>query len=450
MTGRSLFGSWSRLRSVAAGGLVLLAVTLPVYLSGQPAEAAGGDLDPAFANVPIEQWINGREPSQIKWEPSVLPAVLAVEQRLRARADIRLDGEEVTKRRGRGRLMTFIRFEDSQGRAYEAHNIMELKDVQDKTDKLDFVISQDAYVLPGEYQVSFAVLDTTTGEHSAARKTLRVNAIKNDPLPAAWDGLPPVELVFNTSTRTRRINVPLVSKRPLEVQLLVNMTPSLDKPSFRARPVPADTVINGLVPVFRVLSQLSVPNGKYHVGVMSLTRRKVLLEQELGPYGPGINWQQLGQAITDADPNVIDVETLRDPGRDIEFFREQIRNVLDTPEGTSEAPQKVVIVLSPPFSSSGENAKPIELESPTNARVYYLRRHVLPQLSMPGPVFVEQRLGRGRRVDPAAMNTRMGYAEPYDTLDKVLKPLRPRIFDIYTPEDLRKAMASIAEETGRM
>ncbi|MEQ1884273.1 MAG: hypothetical protein ABL967_04375 [Bryobacteraceae bacterium] len=445
------------MRSVAAGALVLLTLVLPVYLSGGPAQVAGGVRDPAFANIPIEQWVNANDPPQIKWESRILPPVLAVEQRLRARADIQLDGDEVSKRRGRGRLVTFVRFEDSQGQAYEAHHALDLTDVQNKTDKLDFVVSQDAYLLPGEYQVSFAVVDTATGEHSAARRTLRVNAIKNDPLPNAWNGLPPVELIFNSSFRARRINVAFTNKRPLEVQLLVNMTPSVEKPTFRARPIPADTVINGLVSVFRVLSQMSVPTGKYHVGVMNLTRRRIMLEQEIRPYGRGINWQRLGEAMKDADPNVIDVETLRDRGRDTEFFRAQVRKALDSQTPASPAdsppndlPQKVVIVLSPPFSASGENAKPLELETPANARIYYLRRHVIPPMSLPGPMFVEQRLSRGRRVDSAMMSTRMGYAEPYDVLEKVLKPLRPKTFDIYTPEDLRKAIASILEETSRM
>ena len=270
------------------GPVLVCAFTLfaanPVFLFAQSESAPpvrapqGGDRDPAFARVPFDQWLAANDAPQIKWEPRVLPAMLAVEQRLRGRADIQVDGEEVAKRKGRGQLVTLVRIEDSEGRAYESHSVLDLKAIQEKTDKVDFIISQDAYLLPGEYQVSLGVFDTANGEHSVARKTLRVNPIKNDPLPEAWRDMPPVEMIFDQPFRLRRLNVPMESKRPLDVQLLVNMSPSLDTPSMRARPVPADTVLNGIVSVMRVLSQMYVRNGKYHIGVLNLARRKVILE----------------------------------------------------------------------------------------------------------------------------------------------------------------------------
>ena len=180
------------------------------------------------------------------------------------------------------------------------------------------------------------------------------------------------------------------------------------------------------------------------------SRRKVILEQDIRPRERELSFRRLTEAMKETDPNIIDVGSLKDRGHNTEFLSAQIRKALDTGESGPDSPQQVVIILSPPFSSAGDSPKPIELETPTNARVYYLRRHVLPPMSPPGPIFSEQRMGRSRRVDPPVLATRAGYAEPYDSLDKVLKPLKPKTFDIYTPEDLRKAVASILQETSKM
>jgi len=419
---------------------------------GQNSVAQEGDPDPAFAFVPFDKWLAADEAPEIKWEPRVHPAELAFEQRLRARADIQVDGDEITKRKGRGQLVTLVRFQDSEGRAYESHTVIDLTSVQENTGKLNFVVSQDAYLLPGDYQVSLGVFDTANVEHSVARRALHVNPLKNDPLPTAWRDLPPVEIVSNQSSKSRKIHLPLESKGPVEVHLLVNMSPSLEQPALRARAIPAETVLNGMASVLRVFSQMYVRNGAYHVGILNLTRRKVLLDQEIRPREKELDWNQLVEALKETDPNVIDVGSLKNRGHGLDFFRAQVRRSLgDGKDATASATQqRVLIVLTPPYSASGEDARPIELETPSHARVYYLRRHSLPPVQPINQAFDEGRYSRSRRLDSPITAARGGYAEPVDSLERVLKPLKPRTFDIYTPDDLRKALASILEETSKM
>jgi hypothetical protein len=432
---------------------MLLAAAVPVAVLAQAgANAQGGDPDPAFAVVPFDKWLAANNAPQIKWEARVNPAALSMEQRLRVRVDVQVDGDEVAKRKGRGQLVTLVRFQDGEGRAYESHSIIDLKAVQQATNKLNFVISQDAYVLPGDYQVSLGVLDTTTGDHSVARRALHVNPLKNDPLLMSWRDLPPVEIVTNQPFHTRKINLPLESKRPVRLELLVNMSPSLETPGLRTRPIPPETVLNGLATVLRVLSQMEVRNGTFHVETLDLTRRKVILEQEIRPPQEEMDWEKLGEALKDADPNIIDVGSLKNRGHGVEFFDRQVRRGIGDGEESASAgnPQRVLIVLTPPFSfGSGEEVRPIELETPTNARVYYLRRHSLPPVPPVGPIYDDRRYNRNRRID-MPIPARGGYAEPLDSLDRILKPLKPKTFDIYTAEDLRKALASIIEDINRL
>jgi len=41
-------------------------------------------------------------------------------------------------------------------------------------------------------------------------------------------------------------------------------------------------------------------------------------------------------------------------------------------------------------------------------------------------------------------------AVPYDSLASLLKPLQPRVFEVYTPDQFRKALSSLLEEIARL
>lgn len=437
------FVSWTLLFLAAAAPLSLIAQLAPV--------SEEGDRDPAFDAVPFDKWLDANAAPQIKWDVRVNSAELSMEQRLRVRVDIQVDGDEVAKRRGRGQLVTLVRLQDSEGRAYESHNVLDLKGVQQATNKLNFVISQSAFVLPGDYQISLGVLDTATGEHSVGRRSLHVNPIKNDPLPIAWRKLPPVEIVSNRPFLMRKINLQFASKHPVRVEVLANMSPSLEVPAPRAVPVPPELVLNGLASVLRVLSEAEVPNGTFHVKTLNLTRRKVLVEQEIRTLDRELDWEKLSDALRKTDPNVIDVDSLRNRGHSVEFFCKQVR--IGTGDGDApdpSRPQRVLIVLSPPFAfGPGEDARPMELETPGDPRIYYLRRHTLPPDRRFDETFDDRRFSRSRRLDPSVPRP-VNYAEPIDSLDRILKHLKPRTFDIYTAEDLRKALAAIADEISRL
>jgi hypothetical protein len=40
--------------------------------------------------------------------------------------------------------------------------------------------------------------------------------------------------------------------------------------------------------------------------------------------------------------------------------------------------------------------------------------------------------------------------EPPDALEPLLKPLQPRVFDVYNPEQFRKALANLMKEIALM
>ena len=45
---------------------------------------------------------------------------------------------------------------------------------------------------------------------------------------------------------------------------------------------------------------------------------------------------------------------------------------------------------------------------------------------------------------------RLNVNDVFDQLEKFMKPLRPRVFNLITARDLRKAIAEIVEELGKL
>jgi hypothetical protein len=100
---------------------------------------------------------------------------------------------------------------------------------------------------------------------------------------------------------------------------------------------------------------------------------------------------------------------------------------------------------------SGVDLHPIQATAAPDSRVFYIRyRTVRPhpeRQAEPG------RFGRGRWDAAGPEGRRPGYRRQemeIDQLEPTLKPLAPRVFDVETPEEFRKALATIVAEIAKM
>lgn len=421
-----------------------LRAALLFVLVGCAGLAQDGDPDPAFAAFPFDQWLAGGEQPRIRWTTRVLPVDLSKFQRLRARVEIQVDGEEVAKRRGRGSLMMLVQFNDSQGRAYQTHKTLDLQNMQEAAGKMSFIYSQDAFVLPGDYRISMGVLDTKTGDRSVAQRMLHVGPLKSDPLPAAWRDLPPVELLRDAPDQgllpsvTGRLNLPLETRRAVRIELLVNA------------PSQAATSNWGeLIPALSVLSDVNLRNGASNVVLLDLARQRVVFEQDLAR---DLDWRKLEAGLKEADPKVIDVHSLEKRGHSAQFFVKQVGQRI---AGAGE-PLRVAIVLTGPMPfDSGEDLHAIELGSKPAGKLFYIRYHSPAPRPEFRPAFEEPRSEPryGRRQNPLALPRpapRPVPSEPIDALERTVKPLDPRVFDVYTPEQFRKAVGTLIQEIAKL
>lgn len=283
---------------------------------------------------------------------------------------------------------------------------------------------QSFFALPGDYQVS-----ATTAGHSATQRKLHVPALKNDPLPSMWSGLPAIEFIASETASGRwylpsvtgRLNLTAETHRPADITLLVNLTPA-ERASGSARV--QNRNLGALIPSAKVLSQVEWRNSTFNIALLDLARRRVAFHQE---NVHDLDWSQAESSLDAASPGIIDVKSLQGRQYNAQFFLNQIRRRVRPRKDTAAKPLRVVIVLSSyVFFEPGVEMRPIEVPAEPDVLVFYIRYQPLD-----GMFFNPE--GRLRR-------------QPFRGIDELvplLKPLAPQVFDVGTPEQFRKALAAI-------
>src|SRR5205807_1018930 len=121
--------------------------------------------------------------------------------------------------------------------------------------------------------------------------------------------LPPVEFVnaaeppdtWFLSTMAGRLNLPLETRSAIDIEVLVNASPT----EWTSR---VNTMnLSVLMPALKVFSQVKVSSGSMRFAVLDLTRRRVSFEQDAKAE---LNWTTLKDALTEANPHLIDVRSL--------------------------------------------------------------------------------------------------------------------------------------------
>ena len=116
---------------------------------------------------------------------------------------------------------------------------------------------------------------------------------------------------------------------------------------------------------------------------------------------------------------------------------------------TTDGPH-VIMVLSGPMSfAAGADLHPVQESGTPNTHIYYLRYHSPLVHPTPAESFERPIRGRRGRNDPLAAPP-LTQSESLDSLANTIKPLHPHLFDIYTPEQFRKALGTVLDEISRL
>jgi hypothetical protein len=97
-----------------------------------------------------------------------------------------VDGAELARRRGEGKLLVLVQITDGKNRTWQNHVETDLEHVEEGIRHNNVVFSQSFFILPGDYRAAVAIFDTASGEHNIIKRTLHVAPFRNDPLPDVW------------------------------------------------------------------------------------------------------------------------------------------------------------------------------------------------------------------------------------------------------------------------
>ena len=298
----------------------LLSVTA---LAGQTSPA--GSLDPAFRNVPFESWFHG-EQAHIKWTGETSQPVLSPHLRLRSAISIKIDGRELAARRGRGQMGMLIQIRDSRGALWQTHDAIALRAVQDSITRNNVEYIQPFFVAPGDYEVSLAIVDTATREHSTVRRKLHVPGAKNPALSDAWRSLPPIQFIFaNQSPDSffipnvkESLGIAAHPQHPSTVDILLNLTPTERlSGSNRSR----DLNYSLLIPAMKVLAGADWGDAPVRVSFLDLANRKVAFDQQ---HVKSIDWETAKGSLAAVAPGIIDVKALEYRRFSANFFVQEV------------------------------------------------------------------------------------------------------------------------------
>jgi hypothetical protein len=189
---------------------------------------------------------------------------------------------------------------------------------------------------------------------------------------------------------------------------------------------------------------MEVAGGSLHITLLDISNRRIIFEQDAVHQ---LDWKRLSDALTTADPNKIDVRSLEHRGQNAPYLVQQVRERL-TPSGGANEPLRVLIVLAAPMTlDSGEKTRVPESEAKSHGLLYFMRYHLPPERP---PLGFDAMSRMGRRGYGGVQQQPTGPAEAFDSLQGVLKPLQPRLFDVYSPDQFRKALSSLLDEIARL
>jgi hypothetical protein len=420
--------------------LFLLSVAFVARAYGQ-----NGVLDPAFQKFPFDQWLGERDQGHFHWAIGVPHAALSFHQRLMGQVDLRLDGKDLETRRGDGKLLFLVQITDSDGKRYQDHESMELGNLNENIKAANVEYAQRVFLLPGEYRLAVAILDTATGEHSAKQAPFRVAAPSHDWLLNAWRDLPPVEYIGKAESPSSwflpgiqgQLRWAAAVHSPARLNVILNVAPSEPVPGSHPRP---NADLAALLPTLKVLSETGSPSISEYVALPDLSRRRTVFHQD---EVHDLDWPRLEASLREASTASIDVHSLSGRKDDAQFFVSEVRKLLRA----SDKPSVLVVLSAPVAFESGEDLEPISLEALPNCRVIYIRYRPPPDPHVLGQEIRGR--GRGQRMGgpmtggPGPMIRNHPSQNIVDQLEGTLKPLSPKVFDVDAPEQMTKALVEI-------
>jgi hypothetical protein len=399
---------------------------------GLPACAQEITTESAFADAPFDKWQAEGPREQVPWQVQMQAEKLSFHQRLIATIKVLVPGPELLKRSQDEHITLLVEVRNGEGVSSRNYGLLELDKLKPEMKHNDVEFSWQAFAVPGQYEVAVALWDKKSGEHNFVRRLFHVDAYKGDPLPGMWRGLEAFEFwstkrdgpdyMFHSDVEGR-LHLPLASKRPIHLEVLMDLSPSAD--IFRGSFGHYNRYLSVALPIFKLFNQITVSNGSRSAAALDLVQRRISFEQD---DGKDLDWPSLSKALSpDNGPGVVSVKDLQNRKQSPVYLREEIVRRLSSVSGPagkqSERPRKVFVLVGSAMDEYAFPALPaVETGNEGDCVIYFVQ---VDFFDRPG--------GTGGD----------------SNVEKMLKPLKMRTFHVRSPDDVRQSLAKIMEEAGR-
>jgi len=208
------------------------------------------------------------------------------------------------------------------------------------------------------------------------------------------------------------------------MEVLFDMTPSSE--IFRGSYGHYNHYLGAALPTFKVLNQIDLKNGSRKAAALDLVQRHVVFEQD---DGKDLDWAILRKTLSpDSGPGRVSVKDLQNRQQSPVYLREEIVRRLkagsEPANKSGTRPLHVFILLGSPMDFYTFPRLPeIETGEENDCVIYYLQ--------------FEFSQGEGLR--GAANN-----------VEKMLKPLQMRSFQVRSADDVRRVLGKIMEDLSRL
>jgi hypothetical protein len=410
------------LRAFQSVNLLAAVLTLTAPLFASSIFKLG--VEEAAPPLPIDEWLSQGERRQFRCDLRISRPTLTFQQRYGVFIKVKLPAPSLQRESVQRDLHFFVKVADENGKWFAGQTYNHFK-VEKKFDKkVDLIFESALYLQPGSFTIAVVVYDAVLREHNVTFRRVTVKPPKNDPLPTLLTSVPKVEFPPDSVEGVAPLGsghaaLPVVTDRPVELDVIVDLTPyatgtiitagpdpasdtlastssvssssmgragpGIPRPPAGSsmpvrRPIPAGmrrgvkTLQSRLLEAASVLSDIDIKNGCTRVTVFNALNRRTLMTAQ-----PSVsaNWLKTWDDVLNKNLNLISVDELAGRIEAARFFSDQVEKLMSQPPSCNASTSHPLRVLAL-FSRGAhfpEGTMRVRIQPRCDCKVFYLREH---------------------------------------------------------------------------
>jgi hypothetical protein len=412
----------------------LVVFVLMILLGGFHCAFAAGAMQQSSFIPEMEEWLRQPDRKDFDWSVRLSKPSLTFQQRylIEITAAIPTEGLEMSD--SKRKLIGIVAVGDDEGHWLKQEQAPALDIPASLSGKQVVQYVSGIYLRSGNYVVALAVSDPIFGKRNLWRGRVRVPAPPGREFPKWEQHFPQVEFagevpdsIWPRGPRSGAeiwplahplSRIPLSGTGPVQIDLVVAGAKAVRRGAGIARLAGnlfLPSSMGMALQAGSLLSLLEPDGGCTRVSVVDYRQNRIFMDRE---EARAINWDSLQNEIWSSGTNVVDQRELARWNQPAAVLKEELNAILtDRDDCGTPGPKRqhsIVLVAYQIYPRRGtEPIILLDAKLAANCRFFYFRA---------------------------------GYAG--DQIEDLLKPVRPRIFNFYTPADLAKSLNRFLSEIG--